>query len=395
MTGWELSLVVGLLVAARLLLPLTIPRYALFGILACMILDSADQTVMEAFGIHFPRYQSYDKALDIYYLAIAYLATMRNWDNLAAFQIGRGLFYYRLVGVLAFELSEKRLLLAIFPNSFEPFFVYYEMVRRMGDPLRLSRNAMLAVVGVIWFVIKLPHEWWVHIAQMDTTDFIKTKILGAAPTTSFWKAIIEAPAVTGSLALVAAVFCLVAWRAVKARRRKRPPSARPVIGGSLPNETPERIGVATLREQTACHLRPWVLVEKILLVAIMSVVFQQILPGLEANGIRTGLFVAFSVVATDFLVRWGTRRYGVPVSTVAGLATIALLNFSVVLIFQYTLPFIWLGYDLGSALVFAALITLFVSLFDHYRPIHDVQRVRAEEDRSFEEGTPEPREVCV
>ncbi len=62
------------------------------GILACMILDSADESILEAFGVIFPHYQSYDKALDIYYLAVAYLATMRNWGNLAAFQVGRVLF---------------------------------------------------------------------------------------------------------------------------------------------------------------------------------------------------------------------------------------------------------------------------------------------------------------
>ena len=36
-------------------------------------------------------------------LSIAYLATMRNWENTAAFQIGRALYYLRLAGVLAFE----------------------------------------------------------------------------------------------------------------------------------------------------------------------------------------------------------------------------------------------------------------------------------------------------
>ena len=37
----------------RLLLPLLIPRYPLFGILACMVLDSADQSIMQAFGVTF------------------------------------------------------------------------------------------------------------------------------------------------------------------------------------------------------------------------------------------------------------------------------------------------------------------------------------------------------
>jgi len=384
MTGWESTLVLGLLLAARLLLPLVIPRYALFGILACMVLDSADQSIMQAFGVEFPRYQSYDKALDIYYLAIAYLATMRNWDNLAAFQIGRGLFYYRLVGVLVFELSGKRFLLAVFPNSFEPFFVYYEMVRRMSNPLRLSRNAMLAVVGVIWFVVKLPHEWWIHIAQLDATDFIKTHILGASSETSLWKAVLQAPAVSGTLALVAAVASLVGWRFVRARRKRRPAHARPATVATFWDETGQRLRAAMLRGHTACSWRPWVLVEKILLVGMVSVVFEQILPGLAANGLYTGLFIAFTLMATDFVLRWGLRHFGVPVSAVVDLSAIALLNFSLVLIFQYVVPFIRPGYNLPSALVFAALVTLFVTLFDHYRPLYEVRR--AEEEGAGEVG---------
>ena len=46
------------------------------------MLDAADQTIFQAFGFDPPGYQSYDKAMDIFYLSIAYLAAMRNWDNL-------------------------------------------------------------------------------------------------------------------------------------------------------------------------------------------------------------------------------------------------------------------------------------------------------------------------
>ena len=45
-------------------------------------------------------YQNYDKALDIYYLVIAYCATMRNWRDPFAFRVGQFLWYCRLVGVL-------------------------------------------------------------------------------------------------------------------------------------------------------------------------------------------------------------------------------------------------------------------------------------------------------
>jgi hypothetical protein len=82
--------VVVAIVAARLLVPLLIPRVPLV-IVVVLVLDAADQTLLATFttvdtsetGV----YQSVDKALDIYYLSIAYLSTMRNWTSRPAFQI--------------------------------------------------------------------------------------------------------------------------------------------------------------------------------------------------------------------------------------------------------------------------------------------------------------------
>ncbi|NLO27266.1 MAG: hypothetical protein GX113_03665 [Actinobacteria bacterium] len=386
---WKTMLVVHLVVGARVLLPLVIPRYPLWGILACMILDSADQSILEAFGVVFPRYQSYDKALDIYYLAVAYLATMRNWENLAAFQVGRVLFYLRLLGVLAFELTEARWLLFVFPNAFEAFFVYYEIVRRRGNPRLLTRNALLVVVAVIWFVLKLPHEWWVHIAKLDATDFVKTHILGAPPSTSFWRAIIEAPAVTGSLTLIAAILALAAWHFAK-KRKRRTALNRTLHGatandaGSLLSTTDSDVAavsagrarrtlrVSLFRYQAAFGLRVGVLVEKVALVSAVSVIFGQILPGMEANGIRTAFFVSLTVVIGDFLLRWTLRRFMILVGTWVDVSMMAVLNFFFVLLFQFIIPYAP-RHNLAPALIFASLITLFVALYDGCRPIYDVR----------------------
>ena len=78
-TEWT---VVVLVVGARLFLPFTIPKFPLVGSIACMILDSIDQSIFQQFpAIPLEGYQSYDKSLDIYYLAIIYMSTMRNWTN--------------------------------------------------------------------------------------------------------------------------------------------------------------------------------------------------------------------------------------------------------------------------------------------------------------------------
>src|SRR5262245_35545765 len=168
-------------VAARILVPLAIPRYPLPAMIAALVIDGLDQTIFQTFtDLDLTGYQSYDKALDVYYLSIAYTATMRNWVNLDAFGISRFLYYYRLVGVVAFELSQVRALLLIFPNTFEYFFDAYEAVRIRWDPRRMSWRLLIGMAAFIWIFIKLPQEWWIHVAQLDATDLIKEKLFGVS-----------------------------------------------------------------------------------------------------------------------------------------------------------------------------------------------------------------------
>lgn len=159
----------------RLVVPLFIPRFPLPGIIIALVLDAADQTIFQKFtelDTEGP-YQSYDKALDIYYLTIAYLATMRNWSNLTAFEVARFLLYYRLIGVVIYEFTHWRPILLIFPNTFEYFFIFYEAVRLRWNPRRMSSTVVYAAAAAIWIVIKLPQEYWIHVAQNDVTDTLR------------------------------------------------------------------------------------------------------------------------------------------------------------------------------------------------------------------------------
>jgi hypothetical protein len=166
------TVVFGIVVGARFLMPLAIPLYPLPAVIGCLVLDAADQSIFQAFGYDPPGYQSYDKAMDIFYLAIAYLSTMRNWQELSAYSVGRFLYFYRLVGVVAFELAHVRALLLIFPNTFEYFFIAYEGMRARWAPVLYKMRWWVTTAAVIWIVVKLPQEWWIHVAQLDFTDFL-------------------------------------------------------------------------------------------------------------------------------------------------------------------------------------------------------------------------------
>ena len=124
MTETSDLLIFGAVLAVRLLVPLAIPRYPLPAILAALVLDAVDYTVIRDWtSLSMEEYQGFDKALDIYYLTIAYISTLRNWTNLFAFKLSRFLFYWRLVGLVLFELTQLRPLLLIFTNAFEYFFI--------------------------------------------------------------------------------------------------------------------------------------------------------------------------------------------------------------------------------------------------------------------------------
>src|SRR4051794_41037816 len=93
-TAGDITLIT-VIVALRLLVPLLLPLIPLPAIIACLVIDAADQTIFQnnltpsTWSALENSYQGYDKSLDIYYLAMAYMATLRNWTNLVAVSVSQ------------------------------------------------------------------------------------------------------------------------------------------------------------------------------------------------------------------------------------------------------------------------------------------------------------------
>ena len=259
-------------VLLRFAVPLAIPRYPLPAILAALVLDAADQSIFQMFTDDpLPGYQTYDKALDVYYLAIAYISTMRNWRDPFAFRTARFLYFYRLVGVTLFELLGWRWLLLVFPNTFEYFFIAYEFVRTRWNPLRIGAVAVVGIAAAIWIVIKLPQEWWIHVAQLDFTEFM-------ADHPWMW-------IVLGVAVAAAAVVLFV-------ERRRIP---RPDWPFTVDVDRHLAIAVPAPDE----HEPFWspVLAEKVVLLALISVIFAQVLPDIRATNVGLAVGVTILVVS--------------------------------------------------------------------------------------------------
>jgi hypothetical protein len=350
--------VVVVIVAARLLVPLLIPRLPLM-IVAAFLLDALDNGLLGALttvdlSADGP-YQSWDKALDIYYLSIAYLSTMRNWTSRPAFRIGRLLFYYRLVGSVLFELLQSRAMLLVFPNTFEFFFIAYEAIRLRYDTARVSARVWLLLAAGLWMFVKLPQEYWIHIAQRDFTDTVAEHP---------WFGIACGVGLLGALAVAQFVV----------RPRLSPPQHDWRLRA---DPLPVSLGQARLRHAHDLLERRALLAElgeQVVLLALLCIVYAEILPGIDATPSQVTLGIVFIVGVNAAISIAGARHARVPAG--ARFATLVACNLAFVFAAKLALGD-RADFQLGAACFFALLITLIIWLYDVYKPVHDVRFSRA------------------
>ena len=97
----------------------------------------------------------------------------------------------------------------------------------------MSTRFFAASAAVIWVVVKLPQEYWIHIARLDATDELKATVLRAAPEVGWGQAISQRP-----LAFVFLIACgaaLIAAGLILIRRLLGPLVATgPAVWGLSP-----------------------------------------------------------------------------------------------------------------------------------------------------------------
>ena len=341
------STIFVIIVAVRLLVPLSIPRFPLPGVVAALIIDAADQTVFAAFDSEPDNYQQFDKALDIYYLAIAYLSTLRNWTDGVAFRVAQFLWYYRLIGVAAFELSGARAVLLIFPNTFEFFFIFYEMVRVCWEPSSLRRKVVVGAAAAIWVFIKLPQEFWIHILQLDATE-----VLSENP------GLLVALVV---LSVVAGVFLNRWWATLP------PADWRPTFRVDAHATTV--VDHAADRPDGTLRLLEHPLIEKTFLVSLVIVIFLQLVDDNDAGVVEVMIGVGVVIVATSFVEQWVARRLDSR-QRFASFAYSGAINVGIVIVLGL-LPVHVVDDDPGVLFTWFLLLLLafIVTVYDRYRTL--------------------------
>lgn len=327
---------------ARLVVPLWIPRFPLPAVLLSLIVDGLDQTVFQAAGMTrlIGDYQRYDKALDVYYLVIAYTATLRNWPEPIAFRTGLVLWYWRLAGVLAFELSGWRPVLLIFPNTFEYYFLAYEAVRTCWRPDRLGGRRPVLLAAGIWVVIKLPQEYWIHVAHLDATDQIAAHPLPAS-----------------ALGVLAAVLLAVVLR----RGRRLVPA--PDWPFTVDVDAHQRARRPDLRPESR---RAWLLTtaEKVVLTAAIVVIFSHILPSGAGPGALAVVVAAVTALnaGVSEALEW---RHLMPARIPARFALMLVINTA---IFELIVTLAGrFRVDRVAVSFFLLLLSLIITLYDQFR----------------------------
>jgi hypothetical protein len=269
-----------------------------------------------------------------------------------------------------------RALLLLFPNTFEYFFLFYEGVRLRWNPRRLAPVTILGAAFAIWVLIKVPQEYWIHIAQLDATDTIKTRLFGV-PATTPWGEIVAGNLLLTVLLLLAAACLLAAARSYAITNL--PPADWSISFDAVAHGrdvTPAEALAAQRRG--AARFFDVELVEKVALISLITVIFSEVLPSARATPLQTAAGVAV-VIAANTVISEGLIRRGVRWrSTLVAFFATATVNALIALVFFVVLPIGGGALDLPATGFSLFLLTLLVTLYDRFRPYYLVRRERAQ-----------------
>lgn len=165
-----------LLLVLRLLIPLTIFKFPLFGALASALLDGLDwnTNLMADPDIH-KNYSYYDRLLDFYYLGIEFYV-LRKWKNVLVKRTAQILFVIRSLGIGLYLYGGPENFLVFFPNIFEVFFLFYlttSLILR-GEP-KMSWGWVLITLLFLG-IPKLVQEYFMHTATLTGWRYVSVSV---------------------------------------------------------------------------------------------------------------------------------------------------------------------------------------------------------------------------
>jgi len=162
-----------IIAAVRLLGALPVLRWPFYGAIVALLVDQSDLFMMNLLHLGgVDDYQTFDKYLDQAYL-LTFLSVALRWSGIER-NVSIALYVYRLVGFIAFELTESRWLLLAFPNFFEPWFIIIAADHQFGLRFRFSTLQLSAVAAAL-AVLKVFQEFAIHQQRwLDSFTAVET-----------------------------------------------------------------------------------------------------------------------------------------------------------------------------------------------------------------------------
>lgn len=216
--------------AVRVLVPLLMFRWPLAGVLLSMLTDVSDFAFLntqtpEAYAF----YQSWDRALDLYFYLVSIPMVMK-WKDASSRSIAFAFLGYRMIGQVLFFLAQSRRFLFFFPNFYDNFLVIY-----LGYVLIFKRSRLIdspvdvLVIGPLLLIPKIVHEYFLHFLELQPWErYDVGSFLGLAGMASYvvnisvWSTLFYVLPFLG-------VFLYFRWK-FRNTARGEMPSDRPALG---------------------------------------------------------------------------------------------------------------------------------------------------------------------
>lgn len=160
-------ILIGLVIAAKFILPLFMLKWPFLAASLNFILDTVDGDILMPLGLADSTYQPIDKIADyVTYILMAVVAW--KWDIRKTIL---ALFAFRTVGQILFFATGSEVVFFYFPNFLEPLFIVYAflLLRYKNRAFeKYKKNGFPIWLGIILY--KMWNEWNTHIANIDLSQ---------------------------------------------------------------------------------------------------------------------------------------------------------------------------------------------------------------------------------
>jgi hypothetical protein len=131
-------------------------------------------------------YQYWDKSLDTFILAMAFVVAL-SWKDPLVRRLAIATFAWRVAGVVLFMATGERAVLVAFPNVFEKLFFFYLIFRLLARQDLMLRGRVDAVLVMIALTLpKIADEYFVHVATRPWQSVTLLPAAVSTPDREYW-----------------------------------------------------------------------------------------------------------------------------------------------------------------------------------------------------------------